>query len=268
VVALPVESQRLPPGPVTQPSRSHSIGYGNRGRLLHSVALEPTDLVRVRNATHAHGTQELVDLIHWASREVERRYPGGMLVVGDLSRTRGGRLRPHRSHRAGRDVDISFYLKDAAGEPATDLNRFVRLRANGKGGTRDGRVFEWDDERNWALVSALMGQDRVPVQYLMCVRPFKERLLEEGRRQHAPAWLMRRVEEAVGPRRTRGSRRSLSYGTHDSHFHMRVYCAGDDRPRCKDKPPFWDWIDYPEVEEPPAPPRRQRRRSRRSRRRR
>ena len=266
LVTLPAQSQRLPAGPIVgTESRSQSVGYGNRGRMLHSAQLEPTEILRLKNASHAYGTQEMVDLLMWASREVERHHPSSSLLVGDISRERGGRLRPHRSHRAGRDVDIGFYLTDAAGEPATDLNRFVRLRANGRGGTRDGRVFEFDDARNWALVSALMAQDRVPIQYVMVVRPFKERLLAEGRRQNAPQWLLDRVEEAVGPRRTRGSRRSQSYGTHDSHFHVRIYCDASDRPRCKDKPPFWPWVDYPAAEEePPARPRRRRARRRRT----
>jgi len=249
---VPAAGQRMPAGPAIAPeTRSRSVGYTNRGRLLHSVELEPSDVIRLKNPTSNYGTAELVALIEWAAREVDRHHPGASLLVGDISRSRGGRLRPHRSHRAGRDADISFYLKDAEGDPAT-LPRFVRLGRSGKGQLRnDEAVYEFDDVRNWAFVAALMGQDAVPVQYVMAVRPLKERLLEEGRRQSAPQWLLDRVEQAVGPRRTRG-RRGGSYGTHNSHFHIRIYCTGEDRPRCRDKPPFWPWVNYPAAEDDSA----------------
>jgi penicillin-insensitive murein endopeptidase len=268
-IVVPAEGQRMPAGPArAEESRSLSLGYASRrGRLRHSAALEPSDLIHVRNPSTRYGTREMVDLLVWAASEVERRHPGSAMLVGDISRRRGGRLRPHRSHRAGRDVDVGFYLLDEDGDPYTDHNHFIRLRADGKGQTRDGTVVQWDDARNWAFVAALMGQDAVPVQYVMAVRPLKERLMEEGRRQGAPAWLLRRVEEAVGPRRTRGSRRSRTYGTHDSHFHVRIYCSADDRPRCRDRQPIWDWVNYPAVEaDRGAAARRRRSRARRRRR--
>lgn len=261
-ILVRVEGQRMPAGPaIATETRSRSIGYTNRGRLLNSVELEPSDLIRLKNPNANYGTQEMVDLIRWAAREVERHHPGSSLLVGDISRTRGGRLRPHRSHRAGRDADIGFYLTDEEGAPAT-VPRFVRLARTGKGTThRDETVYEFDDVRNWAFVSALMGQDAVPVQYIMAIAPLKTRLMEEGRRQNAPQWLLDRVEQAVGPRHTRGRGRRRSYGTHDSHFHIRIYCTGEDRPRCRDQPPFWPWVNYPAAEDDSAS-RMRRRRSR------
>lgn len=260
-VLVTAEGQRMPAGPaIADQTRSRSIGYTNRGRLLRSAELEPSALIRIKNPNARYGTEELVELIRWSAAEVERHHPGGSLLVGDISRPRGGRLRPHRSHRAGRDVDIGFYLVDEEGAPA-EVPRFVRLGASGKGVARpSGATVEFDDARNWAFVAALMGQDAVPVQYIMVIRPLKERLMAEGARQGAPQWLLDRVEQAVGPRRTRGRRRS-SYGTHNSHFHIRIYCTGEDRPRCRDKPPFWPWVNYPAVEDDSAS-RMRRRRSR------
>ena len=31
-----------------------------------------------------------------------------------------------------------------------------------------------------------------------------------------------------------------------SHFHVRIYCADDDRPMCKDRPPFYSWHQSPD----------------------
>lgn len=260
------EPQAVPPGgpedgagPAVpdEPSPSQSIAATNNGRLIAGVPLEASDSIFVRNESNRYGTQELVDVIAWAAGQVDEQTPGSRLVVGDLSRQRGRRLRPHRSHRAGRDADIGFYLVDADGVPAAN-ERFVRLRANGVGQERRGerRSLKWDNERNWQFIAALMGQDAVPIQYIMVISPLKERLLEEGVRQGAPEWLLHRVREAVGPRRS-GRGRHARYGTHNSHFHVRIYCDYNDRPRCQDKPPYWDWIHRPP---PPSPPPRARRR--------
>ncbi len=264
--AAPTEDPRSPaiqgPGEVgpprsETPSRSRSVGATNRGRLLHSVALE-SPLVHVRNPNARYGTAEFVGLITWAAEQVEHKAPGAQLLLGDISRQRGGRLRPHRSHRAGRDADIGFYLLDEADAPAEN-RRFIRLRRDGTGpDRRTDRTLHFDDVRNWALVAALLGQDVVPVQYIMVIAPLKERLLAEGERQNAPAWLMHRVREAVGPRRS-GRGRAARYGTHNSHFHVRVYCDGSDLPRCRDVPPFWDWVTRPR---PPRTTSRARRRRR------
>ena len=240
---------------------SRSIGATNRGRLQRGVALQGVNGLHIRTPNHAYGTQEFVNLLSWASAQVEAQYPGSRLLIGDLSRERGGRMRPHRSHRVGRDADVGFYLVDPSGEPAMN-NAFVGLRRTGVGKERRSeRELKFDDARNWALVAALMGQDVVPVQYIMVISPLKERLLAEAQRQNAPAWLIHRVMEAVGPRRT-GRGRWARYGTHNSHFHVRIYCDGDDLPRCRDSPPYWDWV--PERRQSPEARREERERTRRA----
>lgn len=233
-------------GPVVRsPTKSRSIGRSNRGWLRHAAALEEGPALHVRTPSHRYGTEELVALLQWAAEEVAREHPGSVLTVGDLSRRRGGRLRPHRSHRSGLDADVGFYLRDAATAEPAHPPRFVALGRNGKGSLA-GAGYGFDDARNWTLVAALMGQDRVPVQYMMVIDPLKQRLLAEGRRRGASEALLHRVEEAVGPRRT-GRGRWARYGTHNSHFHIRIYCPLDDRPRCQDTPPFWDWVSRPPV---------------------
>ncbi|MEM9067665.1 MAG: penicillin-insensitive murein endopeptidase [Myxococcota bacterium] len=250
---------------ITTPTKSRSIGRTNRGWLRHSVQLGASPTIRLKSPSNAYGTQEMVSLLEWAAGKVNAEHPGSVMVAGDLSRRRGGRLRPHRSHRAGRDADIGFYLRDATSGEAAVVNRFVRMSREGKGTTRDGD-YAFDDARNWTFIEALMSQDVVPIQYVMVIAPLKERLLAEGRRRGADEAVLARVEEAVGPRRT-GRGRWARYGTHNSHFHIRIYCAQDDRPRCQDQAPFWDWISRPP---PPRVSRRgrssMRRRSARSRR--
>lgn len=250
-------------GPVVTASRSASVGPTNRGRLLRGARLVPTSHLQVRNPSQAFGTSELVALLTWAAAEVAREHPASVLNVGDLSRERGGRLRPHRSHRVGRDADVGFYLRDGhTGEIATSRH-FVALPRGGKGTDRQGATFAFDDARNWTLIAALVGQDVVPVQYIMVIAPLKERLLAEGRRRGASAELLARVDAVVGPQRS-GRGRFAQYGTHDSHFHVRIYCSADDRPRCIDTAPFHPWVSRAVERSEPARTRRARPARRRS----
>ena len=256
VAAQPEMEARPEPTPVTpaehadeegpprrESTKSRSIGLTNTGRLLHGVPLRSSAHLHVRVPRNAHGTQEMVDLLEWAAARVADRHPGSVLNVGSISRARGGRMRPHRSHRAGRDADIGFYLRNATTGDPTVPPAFVTMNRAGKGTMQD-IDYAFDDARNWTLIEALMTQDVVQIQYIMVVLPLQERLLAEGERRGASPELLARVREVVGPRRS-GRGRWARYGIHDSHFHIRIYCSDEDRPRCRDNPPFWDWISLP-----------------------
>jgi hypothetical protein len=61
------------------------------------------------------------------------------------------------------------------------------------------------------------------------------RLMMEGRRDGEPDQFLRAaaavlVEPKVGHK-------------HANHFHLRIFCARDDRPHCQDTPPYWPWFD-------------------------
>jgi len=219
---------------------SVSVGRHNAGRLLYGRQLRESEHVRLKHpdGDQHHGTDELVTLIERAAAEVARQFPGSRLTVGDLSRRRGGAFRPHRSHRSGRDADLGFYVVDTAGQPVYP-DRFYDFRADGT--TRAHPDWRFDDARNWALVAALVGQDETPVQFLFVARGLRERLLRYAREIGAPEELIARAE-VVLDQSSRG-------GRHDDHFHMRIYCPNDDRPRCIDSPPFHAWVPRPSPDE-------------------
>ncbi len=225
------------------PAESDSVSHGvpDRGRLTRGMALEETAHLFVRESRRSahYGTAELVGLIERVADAVFALHPGPKLVVGDLSRPRGGRNPPHRSHQSGRDADIGFYLVDAAGNSAQP-DRFVSLRRDGCGRIREDR-FCFDAMRNWALLAALVQDEGARVQYVLIAPDIRRRLLEEGRRQGAPAELIDRVSLVTEPH-------SGSH-SHRSHFHVRIYCPTDDRPGCIDEPPYHAWY-----EGAPAPP--------------
>jgi murein endopeptidase len=148
---------------VTLPSvptgESLSIGEANRGRLVNGVRLESDDLFLVRSHDENFGTAETVEATRRAVAEVARRFPGRpRIVVGDLSKEHGGRIRPHKSHQSGRDIDLGFYTAGDA-QP----NHFVPITAK-----------NIDLERNWALIEALAaGED---VQYIFIDRRIQKLL--------------------------------------------------------------------------------------------
>lgn len=221
--------------PAPEPSTSRSIGLPNRGRMRSGVELTSTAHLAVRDGPRGatYGTTEMVGLLQRAAARVAAEHPGPRLLVGDLSRRNGGRLWPHRSHRSGRDADLSFYLLDEDGEPV-ETTRFVHLRRNGCG-RAEGKKYCLDAARNWSLLVALLSDPIARIQYVLVTPYLRQRVLAEGERRGAPAEVLERVRLATRPHR--GSH------SHRSHFHVRIYCAVDDRPGCIDQPPYHEWYE-------------------------
>jgi penicillin-insensitive murein endopeptidase len=152
---------------------------------------------------HNFGTEETVKSLRDAAAEVRRAYPGGPdLLVGDLSRARGGYLRPHRSHQLGLDADLGYFY-----------------RTPGKWYTK-ANASNLDRERTWAFMKVLIARGNV--EYI-----FVDRSVQALLREHAlaagedPLWLETLFES---PRRkdtlfrhTRG---------HATHFHVRFLDPG------------------------------------------
>ena len=212
---------------------SVSVGYPNRGLLRFGQRINDHKdfTVKVGSQDSRHGTGELVRLIERAAHEVAFRYPRSRLTVGDLSRPAGGRFRPHVSHQSGRDVDLGFYLLDRRSTPV-NVHLFVRLN-NKAMGIQWGNLYKFDAARNWALIESLLSHSTTDVQHIFVANAIKRRLLQQAVKEGAnPEVLMRARRVITQPRHG---------APHRSHFHVRVYCADDDRPMCKDRPPFYSW---------------------------
>lgn len=215
-------------------SRSVSLGRSNGGLLRNGVPVpsDPAVLVKSESRGEHYGTAELVTLLVASAHAVARSAPGSRLVIGDLSREGGGRLRPHRSHRSGRDVDIGFYMVDPQGRALPAAPGFVHMTAQ-LVGPHGGHLYGFDVARNWALVAALLSHPEVHPQYLFVANPLIAALLRHARAQGASAELVARAEAVLD--QPRGS-------PHRSHFHMRIFCARDDVPSCEDEPPYFPWV--------------------------
>jgi penicillin-insensitive murein endopeptidase len=217
--------------------KSRSLGLAWQGKLERGVKIAQS--TRVRYVTeyiptgHHYGSWQLVQLLERAAHRVAVRLPGARLSVGELSQRDGGDLPGHASHESGRDVDLGFYMLDAAGRPY-DAYAYARFDGRGRG-LPPNQGLTLDLSRNWELVAKLVTDGEARVQFVFVSPAIKQLLLAEGKRRGASA--------AVLDRAARVMVRPSEKHPHGNHFHVRVYCAPADRPRCQDRAPFWPW--YP-----------------------
>lgn len=178
---------------------SLSVGSPNRGALFNGVHFPTGPLWKLADPDHAWGTAESVEFVTHAIERVNEEFPGGhTLFVGDLSSKRGGRLKPHRSHQSGVDVDLGYYY----------LDKSVWYR------TANARNL--DRPRNWALLQTLLVETRV--QYVFIDRDV-QRLYEEYALATGvdPQWVRRIFH---GSRGRRDSIVRHRWG-HATHMHVR-----------------------------------------------
>lgn len=133
----------------------------------------------------------------------------GVLVVADLSKRGGGRLPPHKSHQAGRDVDIwmptlrGIYKKSWLGRERKPLPA------------------EIDWFATWALIRALIEGDDVAHIFLE---------YELQQKVHHAATLMGATEEELArfiqwPRGRFASGIVAHSDGHTGHIHVRFRCS-------------------------------------------
>ncbi len=215
--------------------RSRSHGFAWQGSLLRGVKLEPSATIRYvpeyKATGHFYGTWELVQLLQRAAHRVSVRMPSAKLSVGELSRMGGGDLAGHASHESGRDADVGFYMLDAQRKPYEPF-AFANFDAHGRG-LAPNQGLSFDTARNWELVSRLLTDGDARVQFLFVAHAIKQLLLTHARDIHA--------SEAIVQRAARVMVRPNERHPHGNHFHIRVYCSPFDRPKCKDRTPFWPW---------------------------
>jgi murein endopeptidase len=178
-----------------------SAGSPNAGALLNGVQMPEDERWVLVDPERAWGTRETVDALTRAIGEVNRQFPGSpKLYVGHISDRDGGRLSPHRSHQAGRDVDISYFL---------DGRHRWYQRAT---------AANLDRERTWAFLRALVTETDVELILIDSgvQRLLKEHALKIGEDRE---WLDDVFQ--VGSRRSRPLVRHAR--GHANHIHVRFY---------------------------------------------
>jgi len=158
----------------------------------------------VKNPHNAWGTTHTVRLIQTAiTRYRQKVSKSPKIHIGDISRKKGGKFPPHRSHQHGRDVDIGYVIK---GEKADEI-RFVN--ANKK---------NLDAKKSWRLIKAFI--DSNEVRYVFVDYKLQKLLYEAAKELgESDSTLRELFQYPRGIGRTHGMIRHSR--RHVNHFHVR-----------------------------------------------
>jgi penicillin-insensitive murein endopeptidase len=200
-----------------------------------------TGFVRFRPTSPNYwGTPKLVAAVTHAAESVFMERPGGApVVVGDLSARHGGKIRGHRSHRTGRDVDLLWYLTTPGGAPVQNPG-FIPLGPDGLTYvTGADRYYRLDTERQWLLIKRLLRSPHVGVQFMFVSREVEALIVDYALARETDLELVWHAETVM-----------LQPGDstpHADHLHLRVACAPDDFVNgCEGGGPHWEWLPQPE----------------------
>jgi len=225
-----------------------SIGLPGRGVLAEGKPVHPDarGLRWLRDNDRHWAISRFAAAIERAAALVADQRPGAVLAVGDLStRTGGGPLVPHFSHRSGLDADLLFYVCSLEGVPVESPG-FIHFGADGL--ARDelrGRWLRFDVEREWLLIKALVEDREARVQWIFVSDAINALLTE---------WALARGESTQTLYRAQAIMAQPAHGgIHDDHVHVRTSCSADEIVAgCEPYGPARSWLAYDLV--PPNEP--------------
>ncbi len=123
-----------------------SMGEPFNGRLINGDRLMPGDGYYIKPYSYTYATPETIAAVKEAVARVKELFPDTVdVVIGDLSKPKGGPYYPHESHQSGRDVDIGYY--QVGNRPQTGLVITT--------------PWSLDVEKTWALIESLLAGDKV-----------------------------------------------------------------------------------------------------------
>jgi penicillin-insensitive murein endopeptidase len=220
-----------------------SIGAPNNGHLAGAVRLRGSKVLRQREGAHSWGLSQLVHLLQRSATAVARKHRGSQMLVGDLSGRTGGHLDRHNSHQTGRDADVGFYVMSSKGKPMA-VKRFIPF--DDAGNARDAPGVRFDEARNWAMVEAMLKDDKATVRYLFITNALRGKLLAHAAKKHAPKDLVERAAAAMMS--------PSDADLHDDHVHVRIACPESTRDTCVEEATVHDAVAMGETPKPPAQP--------------
>ncbi|MCA9520808.1 MAG: penicillin-insensitive murein endopeptidase [Myxococcales bacterium] len=186
-----------------------SIGRPSRGHLVNGEQLPPGYGYIVRNPEKSYGTNKTISHIIHCVRMIKRRFRRApKVVIGNLSRKGGGRLRPHKSHQSGRDVDIAYYYR---GNDGTCKLKVVTPK------TLDVRI-------TWALMHCFLRTRDVKTMFVDY--GLQKPLYQIARRYYRRRQISTLFQYPNG----RGRDATIKHAPgHNHHFHVRFKCPRGNR---------------------------------------
>jgi LysM repeat protein len=178
-----------------------SLGLPNHGRLVNGVQMPKSEHWTVTDPGNCWGTQETVDNLALAIDKVNKSFEGTpKMVIGHISSKHGGHLSPHKSHQAGRDVDISYFYKG-------DTKWYAVANAD-----------NLDKPRTWAFVKTLVKETPIEMIFIdsSVQRLLKDYALSVG---EDPKWLDQVFQ--VGSKNPLAIVRHVK--GHATHIHIRFF---------------------------------------------
>lgn len=196
------------------PNTGVSVGAPNKGKLEGGVLLPNNQLYKRRARGNMYGSthavRHLAAALSWFRHDIDYQ---GTIVVGDLSRSHGGKFDPHNSHQSGRDVDI--WLPAVRG-----VYKTAHLGAGDRKRQRRPEPEEVDWFALWGLIRALALTGET--QYIFLDETLHGHVREAARIMSPdPSDRMGIVEG-----RSRILRHSAA---HTHHIHVRFNCGPLDR---------------------------------------
>lgn len=189
------------------------------------------------------GTDELVSALERAAARVKARHFGAVAGFADLSPLAGGPSKWHKSHQAGRDVDVLFYTKLADGTslppPEHDMILFgsegkpiLPVQYTAGYADKEWEQRRFDSRKNWLFIESLLRDPSIRIQWIFISRALKSLILAEARRRERPKWLVEYADQVM--------QQPGDSLPHDDHMHVRLYCSRADRFHgCDDQGVVW-----------------------------
>ena len=197
-----------------------SIGAPNRGRLRSGIPLPEGDHWRLREfRPRGYGAKHTIGALLTAFRAYGETHPDGPDIrLGEISRRTGGRVKPHVSHRSGRDVDIGYVMKPSP----LDEEHYWR-RASAK---------TLDAAKTWTLIKSLIATGQV--QRIFMSAKLQRLIAQEAAKELTPAEIDL-LFDAVNPDPRVMTLVAHEHG-HMDHMHVRFKCeAGNVRCRARSR---------------------------------
>jgi len=199
---------------------TQSIGAPNRGRLRSGIPLPEGDKWRLReHRPRGYGARNTIEGLLAAFRTYAEVHPDGPAIrIGEISKRSGGRVKPHVSHRSGRDVDIGYVMKPS---PLDEEHYWRRATER-----------TLDAEKTWTLIKALIATDKV--QRIFISAKLQRIIAREAAKELSPEEV-NLLFDAVNPDASVHTVIAHEHG-HRDHMHVRFKCErGNVRCRAKSR---------------------------------